>query len=175
MVYQNTTKSLDVKNFSLTAQEVLPRRSSLQQVTTKLGKTGKVRVATRKITAPIDCTTLMFKKPDPAQKGQGYYGGESLTSIVRLALNVAGAKPQIKTIVANSSQIHVSKKSIYVTTPTYMWSPFICPADAMCMPWRGQGQYTTIYGFDLDALAYKYATVVAGTTWNQYSMDENTQ
>lgn len=170
----STTSTLDMSKISLTAQDILPKWSMLTYGTIK-GKNWVVKVVTRKKTTAVDCTQLLYKKPDPLQKNSNMYGSESLTTIVRLPLNVTNAVPQMKTIMWNSSQIHVSAKSIYLTSPTYMRQPFVCPINAMCMPWRWEGQYTTVYGFSLEGLKYNYATVVNGNTWNQYSMDENAQ
>ncbi len=171
MANVGSTPAIDTSKISLKAQDILPKWSTLTYATIKSAN-WKSRVVTRKKTLAIDCSQLLYKKPDPLQKNSQYYGWESLTTIVRLPLNT-DAKPQIKTIMWNSSQIHVSNKSIYLTSPTYMRQPFVCPMNAMCMPWRGEGQYTTIYGFGLDGLKYNYATVVNWNTRNQYSMDEN--
>lgn len=172
MVNKNTTKAVNIKDFSVSSKDVMPTWNTLTSVTKKL-PSGKNLTLTRSLPSGIDCTQFMYRKPDQQQKWMGYYGGEALTSIVRLPLQDANPQAQVKTILANSSQIHVSADSLYLTTPSYVYTPFSCPVGAMCLPWRGEGQYTTVYGFNVKNLAYKYATIVDGNTWNQYSMDEN--
>jgi hypothetical protein len=80
----------------------------------------------------------MYKKADVLKENQNYYGGESLTTIINLSLDEVNTPPQMKTVITNNSQIHVTASSIYLTSPSYMRQPFACPADAMCMPWRGE-------------------------------------
>lgn len=169
----NGTQWVSPSSFAIKAQDILPKWSTLVYATVK-NRDGTSRVVTRKKTTTIDCSQVLYKKSDVLEKNSNSYGGEWLTTVISLPLNNVNAKPQIKTVMSNSSQIHVSQKSLYITTPTYMRQPFSCPINAMCLPWRGQGQYTTVHGFDLNGIGYKYSTVVPGNTRNQYSMDENT-
>ncbi len=168
----NSSSSVSMPSVSLKATDILPTWTTLTPTTTKW-RNRKVRAITRKSTATVNCNQVMYKKADVLRKNQGYYAGESLTTIVNIALDELNAQPQMKTIITNSAQIHVTPASIYLISPSYMRQPFVCPADAICMPWRWEGEYTSIYKFDQANLSYKYASIVEWTTWNQYSMDEN--
>jgi hypothetical protein len=160
-------------HMNVQASDILPKWSTLIPAVVK-SPSWKTRLVTRKKTQTIDCTQFMYQKANLEKTDGRWYADESLTTIVRMPLDNLAAKPQMKTILWNSAQVHVSKKSIYLTSSTYRRQPFICPANAMCLPWRGEWQYTSIYGFDLGGLTYKYASVVGGTTRSQYSMDEHT-
>lgn len=162
-----------VQNFSVSSQDILPRWTTLVPAVVK-SPSWKTRLITRRRTQAVDCTQFMYQKANLEKTDGRWYADESLTTIVRLSLDNLTKAPEMKTILGNNAQVHVSKKSIYLTSSTYRRQPFICPAWAMCLPWRGEWQYTSIYGFDLAGLSYKYATVVGGTTRNQYSMDEHT-
>lgn len=155
------------------AQDILPRWTTLVPgvVTSPSWKT---RAVTRRRTQAVDCTQFMYKKADLEKTDWRWYSDESLTTLVRLSLNNLTKRPEMKTILSNNTQVHVSKKSIYLTSATYRRQPFVCPVGAMCLPWRWEGQYTAIYGFTLAGLSNTYATVVPWTTRNQYSMDEHT-
>ena len=179
MIEKNTTQSLSKDKFKLTAKEVLPQLSTFTyKIITP--KTGKPRAVEQKKTLPMDCTQVLYKQADPKDAAKkekyAYANGETLTSILSLSLNNPTAKPTIKTAFVNNAQIHVSDKNIYLTAPIYMPAQFTCPAlpNVMCMPWNNGSSYTALYKFDLKNIGYTYASIVEGTTYNQYSMDEDT-
>lgn len=71
------------------------------------------------------------------------------------------------------AQVHITRNSVYVTSPSYIYTSMKCPINARCIaPMRSQGSYTTIHKFALPALNYSYSTAVKGTTYSQYSMDD---
>lgn len=178
MISNTTKKSLKKEEFTIAAKDVLPQLSTFTyKVVTP--KTGKPRAVEQKKSVPLDCTQVLYKNTDPKSSdnnwGYRYAFGESMTSILSLSLDNATTKPIIKTAFVNNAQVHVSSKNIYLTAPVYMPSEFACPAlpNVMCMPWSQWSSYTALYKFSLKNLWYTYASLVEGTTYNQYSMDED--
>lgn len=165
------TQTISPKDFSFTARDMLPSRTSMQP-TTITYKNGTTKNTTAKTTSQVDCTNVLYKKPD--QKGTNtQMWGQALTSIITFNLDTPRTVPTMKTVLSNSAQVHVTKSSIYLTAPGYVATQAKCPINARClMPIRSQGQYTTIHQFSLPTLAYNYSTAVKGTTYNQYSMDD---
>jgi hypothetical protein len=138
MVSNNTRRLLMPSEFSIKASDILPRWTTVSYKQVMVA--GKPKLIARKNSLPISCSQLLYKKPDPQKKGSMYAGGESLTSIISLPLDTISATPTIKTIVGNNSQIHVSTKSIYLTSPVYVPYAFSCPIGAAitCPVWRGE-------------------------------------
>lgn len=178
MVYKNSAKEVRVDQFQVRASEVLPQWTMLKQRVITLAN-GKVKRTVQKKVTPADCSQFLYRKQpkltDTAAKRGYIYPNESITSIVSLPLTV-DAKPTIKMVYgATPGAIHVTRDSFYMVSPTYFANQFACPArpNIMCLPWRGQGSYSTVYRFGIDGLAYSYASLVPGSTYNQYSLDED--
>lgn len=177
MLEKNTTKQLKKEQFRVTVKDVLPTMTAISyKVLTP--KTGKPRMVEQKTVQPLDCSQILLpqKQPDTTAKNMYRYAfGEGMTSIVSLSLTNPTQKPFAKIAFANNAQIHVSAKSIYLTSPVYMPAQYACPAQegVMCMPWIDGSSYTVLHKFALQDLSYTYASVVEGSLYNQYSMDEN--
>lgn len=165
---QQTIKPTD---FSFTARDALPSWTSLQP-TTITYKNGIKKFTTVKTTTQVDCTNVLYTKP--AKKASPYpQRNLSMSSIITFSLDTPRAVPVMKTIIGNSSQVHITKNTLYLTAPSYVYAPMSCPINARClMPTWSQGSYTTIHQFSLPALLYNYSTAVKGTTYSQYSMDD---
>ncbi len=170
MLTENSVKSISSGDFTFAASELLPRWVSMQP-TTITYKNGTVKNSTATKVTQADCTNMFYRKPD--QNAGNNMRGQSLTSIMTFDITKPTIAPAIKTILSNSSQVHVTKNNLYLTAPSYVYGPMRCPINARClMPMWSQGSYTTIDQFSLANLTYNYSTAVKGTTYNQYSMDD---
>lgn len=166
---QTNTQTIDADDFTFTARELLPTWVAMKPTT--ITRNGVQKVTTAKTTTPVDCTNLFYNKPSTAGKNSMW--GQSLTSIITFSLDKPTSLPTIKTVLSNTSQVHVTKNTLYITTPGYVASPMRCPLNARCMmPMWSQGNHTAIHQFSLPALKYNYSTAVKGSTYNQYSMDD---
>lgn len=167
----SSSQSIKAEDFTFTAADILPKWTSMQP-TTITYKNGIKKQSTAKTTTQVDCTNVLYKKPDT--KGSAYpQWGQSLTSIIVFSLDKTTKAPTIKTVLGNTAQVHVTRNSLYLTSPSYVYAPMRCPINARCMmPIWSQGTYTTIHQFSLPALGYNYSTAVKGTTYSQYSMDD---
>ncbi len=160
------TVSLSPKDFTFAARDILPTWTSLQPTT--IG--SKFRTA--KTSTTVDCTNVLYNKPDIKISPYARWG-QSLTSIITFSLDTPRVTPTIKTVLSNTSQVHVTKNTIYLTAPSYRDYTASCPINARCiMPIWSVGDYTTIHQFSLPSLGYNYSTAVKGTTYSQYSMDD---
>ncbi len=171
MMQDPAQQSIKPTDFTFTARDALPSWTSLQP-TTITYKNGTKKFTTVKNTTQVDCTNVLYMKPD--KKSSSYpQWGLSLSSIITFSLDTPRVAPTIKTIVGSSSQVHITKSTLYLTAPSYVSTPMSCPINARClMPMWSQGSYTTIHQFSLPALTYNYSTAVKGTTYSQYSMDD---
>ncbi|MEI7477731.1 MAG: hypothetical protein WCJ81_04380 [bacterium] len=116
------------KDFTVKLEDVLPNRYTLGYKSVQKAN-GGTRVVSTKTAVQVDCKNFLYKKSMPQISKYPYYmgNGESITSIISLSLTDTKPTPTIKTIIGNSTQIHVSSKSVYLTSSTYMPSLFMCP------------------------------------------------
>lgn len=164
------TATIKPEDFSFKARDLLPTRTAMKP--TSIVRKGVQTFRTAKTTTQVDCTNVLYKKPDA--QGKNYpMRGQALTSVITFSLDAPNSTPAIKTIIGNSAQVHVTRNTLYVTAPSYVHTPMSCPLNARCIsPMRSQGNYTTIHQFSLPAIGYNYSTAVKGTIYSQYNMDD---
>lgn len=145
MMQTSTAQSIKSTDFTFKASDLLPSWTSMQP--SVISKNGTQKVTTVKKTSQVDCTNVLYKKPDA--RGNGYpYWGQTLTSIITFVLDTPRVAPSMKTILGNTAQIHVTRNTLYLTAPSYINAPMSCPINARCiMPMWSQGTYTTIHQF----------------------------
>lgn len=121
------------------------------------------------------CANIEYILPDKeTMKKFDFVPG--LTTLSIIDTTDATKETKTRVLFGDVNQIHMSLKSLYITSHLSTSYDFRCAPGMFCiMPYYYQGQNTLIHKMSIkdDAVSYVASTIVPGSPLNQYSMDED--
>ena len=168
-LYLMDSKNIKMPVFDYSAKNLIPRISDTQY------KNSRPTIINRGVG---DCTNMSSILPDAGSLSK-YSFNPTLTSILRFDTTIPDGKINSQIILSEAGQIHVTRDSIYLTSP--LWSPrwtSTCPSNAKCaspLIWDPGTSNTLVNRFAVSnaTIRYSYSRLISGSPLTQYSMDED--